>query len=598
MRKTLLLSVALGAMILAGIAAGVARRSEPAPVAALGPTVLAATAPAAALEPPAPRIPRELALKQVVQLNQNAFIPPQCYTKTRDEAGRVHNPCFVCHTSSREPNYIDDRDLQLEYSFVASARANAWKNLFVDWTPLIADVSDAAIVDYIQRSNYFDADGSITLARVLRNLPAEWDWDGDRRWDGFVPDAHFRFDEQGFDRGPDGGYSGWRALAYYPLPGTFWPTNGSIGDVLIRLPSAFREQESGAADLGVYRLNLAIVQSLIGRRDVPIERTPEAALGVDLDQDGKLAVAERVAFVLPATADQRMSFVGRARREQREGRVQLQAGLFPAGTEFLHTVRYLDPIATGVALAPRLKELRYARKAEWWSYRQLDKRARVETIEKTDSPAERRALGGDIERGVSNGQGWWYQGFIEDAGGELRPQTFEETTYCVGCHGGVGATDDGIFSFARMLDADAFQGGWYHWSQRDLKGVPDRRIHGTHTEYVTYLEQNGAGDEFRQNPDVRERFFDAEGRLRPSEARKLARDVSRVLAPSRERALALNKAYRALVQQQSFRDGRDIVLDGARNVHARVEPEAKTGVAAPVAPGWNPTPLLPVSARE
>jgi hypothetical protein len=74
--------------------------------------------------------------------------------------------------------------------------------------------------------------------------------------------------------------------------------------------------------------------------------------------------------------------------------------------------------------------------------------------------------------------------------------------------------------------------------------------------------------------------------------------VSRVLAPSRERALALNKAYRALVQRQSFRDGRDIVLDGARNVQARVEPESKTGVAAFVAPGWSPTPTLPVNTPE
>jgi hypothetical protein len=603
MRKTIFVSVVLAAALLIGIAAiGIVataeRRSEPERLPVLGPTLFAATAPAAPAEPPAPVIPPELALKQVVQLNQNAFIPPQCYTKTKDAAGGVHNPCFVCHVASREPNYTDDGDVQLEYSFVASALTNPWKNLFVDWTPLVAGVSDEEILSYVQRSNYFDADGAITLARVLAELPEAWDWDGDRRWDGFVPDAHFRFDEHGFDRGADGRYSGWRALAYYPLPGTFWPTNGSIGDVLVRLPNAFRERESGEADVGIYRLNLAILQALISRRDVAIERTREAELGIDLDGDGRLAVADRIKFVAAGPEPHGMSFVGRARREQAEGRVQLAEGLFPVGTEFLHSVRYLEPTAGGVTLAARLKELRYARKAEWWSYQQLDKRARVEAIEKTDSPAERRALGGDIERGMSNGQGWWYQGFIEDARGDLRPQTFEETGYCVGCHGGVGATDDGIFSFGRMLGPEAFQGGWYHWSQRDLKGVPDRRIHGTHTEYVTYLAQNGAGDEFRQNAEVSALFFDAKGRLRPREAQKLAHDVTRVLAPSRERALALNKAYRALVERQSFRLGRDLVLDGAKNVHTALDPGERTGVAVPVAPGWSPTPTMPARAAD
>lgn len=595
MRKTIAVPLTVGATTLVGIAiAAVASRREPPPAeASLGPTLYAAVAPPAPVEPHPPAIPPELALKQVVQLNANAFIPPQCYTKTTDEAGNVHNPCFVCHQHSREPNYIDDGDVQLEYAFVANARFNAWKNLFVDWRPAIAGVSDAEIDAYVRRSNYFDDGGEITLARTLARLPAAWDWDGDHAWDGFVPDARFRFDEQGFDRLPDGGYSGWRALAYYPLPGTFWPTNGSIGDVLVRLPPEYRQREDGATDLAAYRLNLAIVQALIERGDVAIEPTRESDWGVDLDQDGKLGRARRVKFVFSPGEPLRMSYVGKARRELAEGRAELAAGLFPLGTEFLHTVRYLDDTSAGIALAPRLKELRYAKKSEWFSYAMLDKRARVEAIEKSDSPAERRALGGDIERGVNNGQGWWYQGFIEDAEGELRPQTFEETTYCVGCHGGVGANDEGVFSFGRMLGEEAFQGGWYHWSQRDLRGVPDRRIHGARTEYVTYLEQNGAGDEFRQNEELRQRFFDASGKLLPAEAKQLARDVSRVLSPSPERARSLNKAYRALVRQQGFRQGRDIVLEGANNVHQRLEPGLKTGVAAVVAPGWMSTPLMP-----
>jgi hypothetical protein len=68
---------------------------------------------------------------------------------------------------------------------------------------------------------------------------------------------------------------------------------------------------------------------------------------------------------------------------------------------------------------------------------------------------------------------------------------------------------------------------------------------------------------------------------------KLERDVSQVLMPSHERALALDKAYRALVERQSFRLGRDIVVAGARNVHRLVEEGQRTGIAEPLPPAWH-----------
>jgi hypothetical protein len=259
-------------------------------------------------------------------------------------------------------------------------------------------------------------------------------------------------------------------------------------------------------------------------------------------------------------------------------------------------VRYLEPTERGVRLSARLKELRYARKIEWWSYARLDKRARVEAVEKEDAPAELRSFGGDIERGVHTGQGWTFQGFIEDARGALRPQTFEETVYCVGCHGGVGATDDGIFSFSRRLGMNAFQEGWYHPSQRGLDGVPDRPVPGG-TEYVQYLERNGAGDEFRQNTEILARFFGADGKLKPPMRARLESDVTEVLTPSRERALALNKAYRALVERQTFAEGRDVVLDGARNLHRSVTEGQKTGVSEPVAPVWKAPAVVAARSR-
>ncbi len=542
--------------------------------------------------------PQEFALEQVVQRNLYAFIPSQCYTKTLDAAGKAHNPCYTCHVASRSPNFINDGEVQLSYDFVPSARTNRWSNLFVDWSNVMPAISTEDILSYVRQSNYFDEQGQIRLARLLSPPPKAWDIQDDGQWTGFIPDARFRFDAAGFDRLQDGGYTGWRAYAYYPLPGTFWPTNGSMGDAFIRLPEAFRHNEAGQLDLGVYQLNLAIVEALILQRDVVIEATDEVPLGVDLDRDATLSVTRTVRFISPSPAVRSMSYVGKAKLEQVAGRVHLAPGLFPEGTEFLHSVRYLDPTDQGLRMAARFKELRYARKAEWWTHERLSKRAQAEAEEKVDSPAEVRALGGDLERGVSNGQGWWYQGFIEDDSGALRPQTFEETAYCVGCHGGLGRTDDGIFSFGRRFGHDTLQRGWFHWSQRGLEGVPDLPIHGgTSTEYVTYLEENGAADEYRQNKEARVKFFDAQGQLKPEMKERLRRDISELLIPSRERALALDKAYRALVRTQRFSEGRDVVLGGALEAHRSVQPGEKTGLKAPLNPGWKETRFSPVPAE-
>jgi len=586
MRRRVIWSSVLVAALAAGAAAPACDHKTP-PAPSAEPAVrYAEAAPKlrADYEPTPPAMPPELALKQIYTLNQSAFVPPQCYTKTLDEHGKAHNPCYTCHVESRAPNYINDPDVQLEYAFVPRARKNPWKNLFVDWSEEIAKTSDDSISSYVRKSNYFDAAGRIILAGKLAHPPRAWDHRDDGRWDGFIPDAYFRFDNEGFDLRPDGTRTGWRAFAYYPLPGTFWPTNGSIGDVLIRLPAAFREREDGTADAGIYKVNLAIVEALVTRRSVAIEPVNEAALGFDLDRDGRLGKSERVTFALENDVPT-LSYVGRARAETAHGKLHLAAGLFPEGTEFLHSVRYLDPTPDGIRMAARLKELRYAKKLEWWSYAQLDKRARVEAIAKVDSPSELRNFGGNIEIGVNNNQGWTLQGFIEDAAGELRPQSFEETAYCTGCHGGIGVVDDGIFSFSRRLGPSAFQRGWYHWSQRGLEGVPDRKLEAGSTEYVSYLEHNGAGDEFRQNSEVIERFFEG-GQMRADMKARLTRDVSLLLLPSPERALALDKAYRALVQRQNFRLGRDIVLDGAKNVHRLVDDGQRTGIEEPLPPPW------------
>ena len=57
------------------------------------------------------------------------------------------------------------------------------------------------------------------------------------------------------------------------------------------------------------------------------------------------------------------------------------------------------------------------------------------------------------------------------------------------------------------------------------------------------------------------------------------RDLAWLLAPSRARALALDKAYLAVVREQSFTRGRDAVLRPATRVHVRVDDE-DTGLGA------------------
>src|SRR3546814_1233395 len=76
-------------------------------------------------------------------------------------------------------------------------------------------------------------------------------------------------------------------------------------------------------------------------------------------------------------------------------------------------------------------------------------------------------------------------------------------------------------------------------------------------EFATYLLNNMAGDEYRTNDELRARFFDAQGQPRDEAFEQLKTDLSTLMLPSRERALALDKAYLAIVREQSFTAGRD-----------------------------------------
>ena len=124
MRNQLLILALLATASAPLLACDSAPEPPVAKAAALSPTRLAERPPKAepATELSAYGVPEHLALKSVIQLNANAHIPPQCYTKTHDDAGKVAQPLLHVPRLVAPPNYIDDGDLQLEY-YVGLARA-------------------------------------------------------------------------------------------------------------------------------------------------------------------------------------------------------------------------------------------------------------------------------------------------------------------------------------------------------------------------------------------------------------------------------------------------------------------------------------------
>jgi len=362
--------------------------------------------------------------------NKAAYIPSMCYTKTEDENGGVHNPCYACHTPSLAPNYVEDGDMQVMYNFAEYARENHWSNLFINREDEIDKITDDEIVTYIGKSNYFNSNNEIVLTKKLLNLPKEWDIFENGHWYGYIPDCYFNFGDKGFDTNPNNGqFTGWRAFHYTPFLGTFWPTNGSTDDVMIRLADIFRNNTDGVFDLEAYRINLSIVEALIHRKDAFLESVDEKKWGYDLNGDGKFETSTTIVYNLDT-----LHFVGEAGQHQDEGKVHLIPGLFPVGTEFLHSVRYVDVDTEGnAALTPHMKELRYGIKKYWVTPARLEEMAESEAREKIDYPEQLRQFDGNIHIGLDNKQGWLYQGFIEDTKGELRPQNYEETYYQRGC---------------------------------------------------------------------------------------------------------------------------------------------------------------------
>jgi len=471
--------------------------------------------------------------------NKEAPIPPQCYTKT----DQVNNPCYVCHQSYHDqklrPNKLNDGFQQGSYAFSDLGVSNSWRNLFKDRTQDIAKISDEKILNYINQDNY-----SPFIEKLKKS-----------DWKGVIPEVknlHLgaaAFDEHGMAK--DG--SGWVAFNYKPMPSTFWPTNGSTDDVMIRLPEAYM-QVNGKYSRDVYYANLALVEMAIAdTQKTSTIALNENIIGSDLNGNGKLD--KRVTQVVRSK-----HYVGDAMK------TPLHSMLYPEGTAFLHTVRYVNVNDAGdVSVSPRMKEVRYMVKKKFLTLGDLKGRYYLERKEKH---FENLPYANDFgDEGVSNKHGWTLLGFIENEQGELRQQNHEEQFFCTGCHKSIGSIIDETFSFPRKV---AGVKGWGYINLKDIQDVPN--IGEEKGEFLTYLERAGGGDEFRQNKEMLRRWFKKDGSV----------DVDKVLAqksiydliiPSRRRALDMNKAYKTIVNEQSFIYGRDATLVEASNVLSEVNEE-------------------------
>ena len=472
-------------------------------------------------------------------LNEEAPIPSQCYTKTEGS----NNPCYTCHQTydisknkKYRTNLRNDGANQGIYTFSDEGEVNSWKNLFVNRKKWVEKISDEQITQYVDQDNYSE------LAQNLRN----------KDWKGFIPDlknyhlASEAFKPNGIAK--DG--SGWVAFNYKPFPGTFWPTNGATDDVLIRLSPAFR-QLNGEYNENVYLINLSLIEmSIKALTEIDIFPANEQIIGSDLNQDKQLTTHVELLTV-------REFFVGDANQ------IKVPQQQYPVNTEIMHSVRYVGVNDNGNVYIPkRMKELRYMTKTQLLNDSAIDSAYRRERKEKLDEQLPHYIRVKD--RGFNNKFGWLIQGYIEDYNGELRPQSYEETFFCMGCHSAIGTTIDQTFAFPRKITGKA------GWGYIDLKGMKDAPSRGQKEgEILQYLQVNGGGNEFRENTEMLAKWYKKDGSVDKEKVKRA--DVYELITPSKKRAYKMNKAYTQIVRTQSFIHGRDVNITPATNVHKVID---------------------------
>ncbi len=353
--------------------------------------------------------------------NPYAHVPAQCYIET--SAGS-QNACQYCHNNglflagmANNPQAglaHNIGNLQTDYSFAPLdttaplATVNRWENTLYPErlrARLTALGQDAAAWDmqaWIREDNW-------TAARARRGGdPRNWDAGaGDWRLfpaldpadlpagaDGFVRSAR---ETGGLFKDGSQWITGWRSINFMPY-GIFTPMTGSVSGIYIRLPAPFMQKDDGSFDLATYAANLDLVEKAIQDRLTPADGT---------------------------------AYRGMART------VPLEKGVYPLGTEYAHPLHYVDVAADGTdatygpfpgTRARRVKEVRYMIK--WQDFKHYHFRP-------GDKEEGKSIYGNDAQGWIDNGAGWYLAGWIEDAGGTLRPQTREEMMQCLGCHSAV-----------------------------------------------------------------------------------------------------------------------------------------------------------------
>jgi hypothetical protein len=400
-------------------------------------------------------------------MNEDPGIPAQCWIET---GYGTQNACKYCHTdyltSIEHGNAYPIGEDQILFSFPTPRLNNIlWQNIIYPeriLTRLAEENIELPVVgdnDYIRQDNWLPAYRSGRSSNngkwINHSAP-----DGDMK---LFPDlnpehlfpyneadptsggTHGYIDQEGFVRNEKDGFTGWRAINFFPYA-VFTPLTGSVSGIYIRLPDKFMSR-SGTFSLEVYKENLELLEANIKNAELTGEY-----------------------------------YVGDA------GDIRVQKGFYPEGTEFVHPLHYVDlnadgeygdgtnGIAGGSTLAyefpgtrsKRIKEIRYMYK---WKDVGLEDIAPEDEEDDASMESETEEsfeyyIGREGEGWVESGTGWILAGFIENREGELRTQTTEELAQCVGCHAKTGNTIDGVWSFQRKLPGTI---GWSDMSYGEYR---------------------------------------------------------------------------------------------------------------------------------
>jgi hypothetical protein len=406
--------------------------------------------------------------------NEDPAIPPQCWIET---GYGMQNACQYCHTdylaSIEHGNAFPIADDQILYSFpTENLNRILWQNIIYpeqieqrlrDEGIAVPSLEDT---DYVRVDNWRPA-----FERSRENGNTNW-MNTDNPGDTFAlfpaldpnhlfpystedptnSGTHGYIDREGFVRNEQEEYTGWRAINFFPY-GIFTPLTGSVSGIYIRLPESFMTM-NGEIDIYVYKQNLDLLERQIKNRSFDETR-----------------------------------YYGDA------STVPVQKGFYPVSTEFAHPLHYVDLLADGETgpdpdgvrgltgksyefpgtRSKRVKEIRYMYKWKEVTLSDIADDEDEEDIHHGDEYEE--IIGREGQGWVENGAGWILSAFIEDRGGNLRPQTTEELVQCIGCHANVGNTVDAVWSFQRKLPGGL---GWremdygrYNAQQRERTRLND-----------------------------------------------------------------------------------------------------------------------------